>query len=208
VTTWFDSSPAHRNATPVSAAPVYRGAAVNGHPAVEFMPYATATRMLVPGWGTALTGSNQYTMFQVVQQRSYYGDYPVVACAPTNGDWQWITEFDTSAGVYWGHGNGCYNMYDAKVPINSTHLLSYHLKPGDPHFFLDGTEVTAIGWRGPSGPIQPTVPNIGPDVLIGAYTAGQYAVNGYICAVLWYDHALTDLERQQVETYLKTTYGL
>jgi hypothetical protein len=206
VNTWYDSSGAARHAYAHFAAPTYRAAAVNGKPAVEFLGGSAQFR--VPGWGTALTGSTQYTMFQVIQQRGNYGNYPVITTAPTSTLWEWITEFDAGGGVYFGSGNGRYRMFNRAVPLNTTNLLSYLQPAGSgPRFFLNSTEVVTYG-LGPSGDSAPAVPNIGTEVALGSYYEGSYGVNGYIGEVLWYNRALSDADRVQVENYLRTKWGL
>jgi hypothetical protein len=208
VSTWYDASSKGRNATAYGNAPKYRGAAVNGMPAVEFTGQSAITRLKVPGWGTALTGSSSYTMFQVIQQRGNFGNYPVIATAPTDSIWQWLVEYDSNPGwFYWGHGNGRFRYYNAAVPLNQTRLFSFVHADGVPKFYQQGVEQTTYSFGG-GGDLLPTVPNIGTDVIVGGYYEGSYGIDGYLCALLWYDRALSDPERLQVETYLKEKWSI
>ena len=208
VSIWYDASTKGRNATSLGTAPKYRGTAVNGRPAVEFTGQTAITRLQVPGWGTALTGSSSYTMFQVIQQRNNTGNYPVVTTAPINNLWQWLTEYDSSPGwFYWGHGNGRFRYYNAAIPMNQTRLLSFVFTSSAPKFYQQGVEQTTYSFAG-GGDMAPVVPNVGTDVVVGGYYEGSYGVDGYICALLWYDRALTNPERLQVESYLRTKWAL
>lgn len=136
-------------------------------------------------------------LFEVVFDNGIYA-WPIITTAPATGGWTWITEYDPT-GIYWGSGGGCYRLYQFS-PFGQAHLLTYHGTAAGPRFYLDQAEVTGYT-IGPSGDIQP-VPDIGPDVVVGGYWDPTTGMNGYIAAVVWYDRALTDSERQQVEVYL------
>lgn len=75
---------------------------------------------------------------------------------------------------------------------------------------MNGTEDDTIDYLGPSGDIGPVVPNVGTDVMIGGYYVPDaiFGLTGYLCEVIYYDHALTDDDRLQVEDYLKGKWGL
>ena len=210
VHTWFDVSPAARNAVSLdAAAPKYRGAAVNSKPAVEFTGTSAISRMQIPGWGTALTGSSHYTLFVLVSQRGDYSSYPIITTAPVGDQWDFITEYNADGGVFWGHGNGCYRCFAAAAPVDAMHLLTFVSNGGaaTSHFYFNGTE-PPIGFLGPSGDMQSAIPNIGTDVILGGYYNAQFGIDGYLCALLWYDHTLADPDRLAVENYLKGKWGL
>ena len=61
----------------------------------------------------------------MISQKTF-ANSPVITTTPTNGLWQWLTEFSTTNGVYWGHGNGNYYQYSAAVTSVSgpAHLLA------------------------------------------------------------------------------------
>ena len=202
VTAWTDASPAHHNATLVgSDAPTYN-TALGGVPAVSFT--GTDHRMQVAGFGTALSGKTAYTLFLRVQSFDN-SNYPIMLTAPTYAPWTFVIEHNADAGVFWGHGNGCYRCsVPPPSPLSTWHTYSF-VFAATPHFYVDGSEL-AIGFLGPSGDMQPMVPDGGADVLLGTYYEGSYGWNGLISDALWYDHALTDTERGQVETWLSAPH--
>ena len=163
---------------------------------------------MVAGWGSALSGKTDYTLFQVITEE-VYGSFPVITSSPPSGGlWEWITEWDTEPGIYWGHGNACYRMFSAALVPGQPYLLTYCTGLGTgPHFYLNGVELTV--WRpGPSGDIQVAVPPLPPDVTLGCYYDGSLGLTGQIGAMLWYDRYLVDADRVQIEAHLMTKYGL
>lgn len=210
VTTWHDCSGSGfdvvAEGTPLAT---YRAAAVNGCPAVEFVgDVSSGTTMRITGWGTALAGKTDYTLFVVANNRQTAGNVPVILVAPyRNNAWQWLVEYDTNGGLFWGHVG--YRRYDAGIPDGSPCLLTLHF-PHEPHFYVDSTEITDYVTY--SGDLQPSImpiEYIGSDVQFGTYnTPPGYGVDGDVAEILWYDHALTDPERVQIETYLKAKWGL
>lgn len=210
LTTWTDASGSGHNANPylsLGSAPVWRSAAVNGQPAVQFTGNTpTSTPLVAVGWGTALSGLTAYTLFMVVQETGVLGDYPIVTTAPTNGPWQWITEFDVSGGFYVGGPNAGYRQYTTGYSSGTLVQFTFMQTVTGPHFYKTTggatAEVTAYS-LGPSGDIASIVPALGTDVLIGGYYNSNYGLNGYLCALIWYNRTLSDSERLSVETYLQ-----
>ena len=207
VTSWPDASPANHPVTPRATPPKWRQAGMGGRPTVEFSGDSGAdNRMTIGGWGDALSGKSEYTLFQVITQNSF-GAYPVITSAPTYSAWNWITEYNTDASIYWGAPNGSHNRYDAQVVASKPTLLTYCLGLGTgPKFYKDGVQVTSFVVTG--GGMAQQVPSLGSDVLLGGYYADGFGLDGQFAAMLWYDRFLIDSERHQVEDYLKTKYGL
>jgi hypothetical protein len=204
VSWWPDASGKGHHATPVATPPTWQQAGMNGKPTVKFAD----SRMTIAGWGDALSGKSEYTLFQVLSQQGF-GNYPIITTAPTYAAWQWITEFDSSLGVYWGHANGSYRMYDAQMVSAAPTLLTYSLAlPGawGPRFFKNGTGIT--DYFGSSYELSRPVPSVGADVLLGGYFDGSFPLDDHVAAMIWYDRFLVDSERVQVENYLKSKYGI
>jgi hypothetical protein len=152
-----------------------------------------------------LSYKTEYTLFQVIEQFGAYSNYPVITTGPSAGAWMWLTEFDIDGGVYWGHYNGHYRHYNTAFGTGTAHLLTYHFSASGPRFFVDGVEMTDY-FISSGGDIWPTVPDIGADVLLGGYVDPSLSMTGYLGAVLWYDHALSDADRVKVENYLKSKW--
>jgi Concanavalin A-like lectin/glucanases superfamily len=198
VTAWTDASPGHHNATLVGAnAPTYN-TALGGVPAVSFT--GLDHRMQVAGFGTALSGKTAYTLF--VRMQSFdNSNYPIMLTAPTSAQWDFINEHNSDSGIFWGHGNARYRCsVPLSNPLSTWHTYSF-VFAATPHLYVDGSE-PAIGFLGPSGDMQSTVPALGANVVLGAYYNGQFGWNGLISDVIWYDHALTNSERALVEAWL------
>jgi hypothetical protein len=207
VSPWPDLSGAGRNAAVVDTAPVYRATAFNGHPTVEFVGgTGLVQRLQVAGLGTALSGKTQYTMFLVLNAHTL-SQSPAIGDAPTGAAYEWLLEYDTAGGLFWSHGNGKYRSYAAVTTVNTPHLLTLHHTPSGPRLYRTSTEMTSYT-LGPSGDTAQTVPSLGADFLLTGYFNGALGFDGFLSEVLWYDHALTTTERVNVETYLKTKWGL
>lgn len=208
VATWPDKSPSGFHAQTVYEAnrPTYRASATpNGMPAVEFN-VAPFRYLDIPGLGTWLSGRSTYSLIIVHKPMYDFGNYPVLMTGPNTAPWQWLVELDASSGVYWGHVNGHWRLYTANMKLNEWAILEWDL--GTPkHFFKNGTEITAMQISG-GGDMVDTVPHIGTTVRLGAYYDGGLGAIGPISEILLYDHALLNAERQQVEAYLRTKYGL
>ena len=205
VATWPDLSGSDFHASTLAAPPLWKQVGIGGLPSVEFAP--TPTKMSVGGWGTALSGKSEYTLFQVIRQDEY-GTWPVITATPQDTLWNWITEYDPTPGVYWGHGNGCYRLYNCPtLAAGQPYLLTYSLGSGGPKFYLNGVEQTSWVF-GPSGDMQPGVPALPPNVDLGGYFNNSLGLTGQIAAMVWYDKFLVDSDRQSVELHLMTKYGL
>ena len=192
VTTWPDVSGNGHHATLIgSPAPTYSAA----DRAVLFA--GQDHRMAVAGFGARLSGRTEYSLFCRLRCDDAT-NYPIVLTAPTDVLWEFVIEFDNSTGLYWGHGNAAYRCSEPTQP--GWHTLAFMFGP-IPHLFVDGIEV-AVSFNGPNGDIQPAVPVLGADVLLGAYFNGSLGFVGPITDVLWYDRTLNDAERRQVEAQL------
>ena len=207
VTEWLDVSGKGLHALPRGTPPVYQAAGMNGRPAVRFTGSATSGQtMVVAGWGLELSGATEYTMCFVHERTTTDDDvYPIMTSAPGEGAWLWLTEYENDDMLL---GTGpTYRQYKANLVRGTPWSMTVHVLPDDPHFYVNGTEVT-VHQPGPGGDMEMTVPDVGADALIGGYSNMQYGLDGWIGEVLWYDRALTDIERGQVDDYLMGKWGL
>ena len=206
VTVWPDASGAGRHATAMDTPPVYQSAVMNGSPGVVFNT-SPVTRLLVPGWGTALSGKTEYTLFLVLNQTAHMGNYPVIAAAPTYTTWAWLLEWDISRSFYWGSGANSLRLYGLNATVGAPYLFTLHKLTAGPKLYLNRVDHSTNYTVSSGVDMAPTVPNIGADVNLGGYYTGDYGITGPVSEVIWYDHAITDAERLQVEDYLTVKYG-
>jgi hypothetical protein len=202
ITAWPDQGPKHYAVTSAPSGPSWMQAAVGGKPSLLFN---STQRLLIQGWGNELSGKSEYTLFHIVSSLNI-GNWPIVLTAPTYSTWQFLTEFDITNDFYWGQINGSYGLYDTNTASGAVHLLTCSISPATgANFYQDGVWTAKVGGVGITGT---AVPPLGGDVYLGQYYDGSLGLHGHIPALLWYDRFLIDSERQQIETYLMTKYGI
>jgi hypothetical protein len=197
--TWPEKSANHYPVTPYYTAPVWQQAGVNGHPTVRF---TGPSRMLIQGWGNALSNKSEFTLFHVVSSENM-GNWPIVLTAPTYSAWLFLTEFDLTTDFYWGQ-NTYYDLYDTNLVSGQSYLLTCSLGASGAKFYKDGVQQSKV----PPNNIWPATPPLGGDVFLGQYYDTALGLIGNVSAILWYDRFLIDSERVQIETYLKSKYGI
>jgi hypothetical protein len=200
ITAWFDRSAIGYKVLPDPSAPTWHAAGVNGLPSVYFNG---SQRMIIKGWGTALTGKSEYTVF-IVGSSQNMNAWPTLLGAPTYAGWQFLMQYSNTGDIVWGHPSGQFWQYDTFYVSDQVSLMTFHLSAGLPKFYKDSVQVTYAEGPGFTG----AVPDIGADVNFGQYWDGSTGLVGHVSAVLWYDRALTDVERQQIENYLRSKYGI
>lgn len=217
VTAWTDASGNARNATADTASagiPVYRSAGINGCPAVQFDGDTLyGNTMAIADWATALNGKTEYTLFMVSVISVEQGqNVPVVLTAPYESQgWMWLVEYDVNGGMFWGHVG--YRRYDSGIVQDVPYLFTFHFPPAypnaDPHFYVNTAEVT--GYTVYGSDLQTMVTAPGTNIEMSGYLSTVpygYGLDGFIGEIIWYDHALTEPERQQIQDYLMTKWGL
>ena len=202
VTRWADRSGHGRDATAVVTPPTFHAAGVGVGPSVKFSS-APVTPMAVAGLGDAIAGEGAYTL--VVLLKPTAADpaaMNVLFQAPTADVWRFLLEF-TGSYLDWGHGGGAsYFGYTTPVAANSLQLWTFIADTvGTRHdLFQNGVHLsTFTDWGFVPGPIPP----LGADMLMGANYIHGGPMDAQVAAVVWYDHAISDAERQQVEQYLQ-----
>jgi hypothetical protein len=214
VTEWPDHSPLQYPVTwdslsTVQQPPHYTATGFNGHPAVSFAgTVTTAQTFRIAGWGNALAGKASYSLFMVaLTQELSGGEVPVILSAPyENNTWQWLIEYDLNGGMFWGHVG--YRRYNAAIPPNVGCLLGFHF-PNEPHMYVNGTEILEfVAYGGDMQPAILPVEYIGTDIQFNGYAGYQYGHDGLISEIIWYDHAVTEAERAQIETYLTDKWDI
>ena len=201
VATWPDASGRGHHATAVVTPPTYHAGAVGVGPSVGFSS-APVTPMHVAGLGTALAGLNAYTLVVLLKPTAAPGAMNVLLTAPTDDVWRFLIEF-TDTYFDWGHGGGAsYFGYTTPIPAGTEQLWTFAADAvGARHdLYQNGAHLAAFtDWGYVPGPI----PQLGPDMLLGANFVHNAPMAAEVAAVLLYDHAITDAERQQVEGYLQ-----
>ncbi len=206
VSQWADQSGNARNATQptVAAQPELVSGAINGLPAVNFNG---SDRMQFP---LAVNGLTAMTIFLVnANGVSYTGggahlyNSPLFWDATANWGAVYLSPFEQS--VVWAFGTGQVNnapIYTRPASIGTAFTMTDVVKNGTTeNLYVGGTLVsTQTGKLAAIANTQPTG-NLGVGFLDTRW-------NGQIAEVIVYTVALTDAQRQQVEQYLKTRYGL
>ena len=170
--------------------------------ALLFTTASPTGALRIAGLGTALTGLSAFTVLVAVAP-SAFDDYPIIFSSPADTNWQWILEFDPSGGVYCGVVSNFAPMFVANMPTNVWSLLTWvHDGPVD-RLWLNDDEITQLG-GGTGGQAQ--VPYLGPDVILGGYYNDQYGMLGDLGEMLIYSQALSDADRQELQSYLLTKW--
>jgi hypothetical protein len=206
VSSLSDLSDKNYNATAMEDAPILRKNASGTNSAVTFSGSQTSsTRMLISGLGTEMSGRSNYSVVLAVRPKTFDG-YPVMLSSPRDSLWLWMVEYDASTGVYFGVGNGCFRLFNANAQPNIWKTLVLTQSGSTQRFWHGGIEITTYS-VGPSGDSQAVIPNLGSDVLLGGYIGDNFGLDGDLGEIMIYDHALTDIERQTLESYLRTKWA-
>jgi len=199
VTAWPDRSGNGHTATPVATPPTYHLEGIEQGPSVRFSK--PGTPMSIAGLGDALSGLTEYTVIVLLEpvDTSTMG---VLAVAPTEGAWQFLLEFVDVDGFDWGVGGGASLYgYRTSIPANSLQLWSFVMDTTTNRhdLFKNGALLTTfIDW----GFVPAPIPSLGADLMMGTNAAMGGPLDAHVAAMVWYDHTLTDEERQRVEQYL------
>jgi hypothetical protein len=164
--------------------------------------------MVIAGLGTELNGRSQWSAVLALHPTSY-SNYPIVVTTPTNAIWNWILEYDANCQFYVGSGNGHYRVFRPSPvpPAPGWTLFSIVAQPSGAAAWVNKAPVPSYG-LGPNGDLVYPVPTTDADAVLGTYYESSYAFSGYMAELLLYDHALTTAERQQLENYLQSKWGI
>jgi len=210
VSTWYDKSGNGRNAPANTTGGTFNRNALNGNGGMSFTTTGTYLGQYYITPSFVASSTNSPTVFLVCQQTRYDTAYlggnaaPLVAAGP----YQRFTLYTrTSVG---SNANLLLNMYNgygadtfpAGVPISSPTIIAA-VGTGSPSYNATtyGNGVSINPFSGDASyPMSDSV----------AYYVGSTPGNfiGNIYEVIFYDTALTDSQRQQVEGYLAWKWGL
>jgi len=209
VTQWSDTGGGARHATQATAAmqPTYRTAGLNGLPSVRF----DGGDFLSPATFD-LTATAAITIFAVASA-STGGAHELILSTGS----AWISDIGGFVIQRWNdnavnvgaNGNvGASRWASAATLTTTPKVISAVLDFGqggatEAQGWVDGTLSGASATATDNtGTFQNAIPRV------GAYdAAGSFGLIGDIGEMLFYARALTTVERQQVETYLKTKWG-
>ena len=199
VTTWEDRSGNRHTAVATGTPPTFNAAALGVAPAVRFSK--TVTPMTIAGMGDAITGASAYTLIAQLKVHDTSA-INVLLNAPTDAAWKLLLEFMDVNGIDWGGGgSGSFLTYRTAIAAGSTETLSFVWgSNGTQHdLWRNDTLLTnPIDWGLVPGPIPP----LGRDLLMGMNYQDGGGLDADVANLLWFDRALSDAERRQVETYL------
>jgi hypothetical protein len=156
---------------------------LNGHPVLTF----SGNQRLYK----ALSIHPPYTIMVVWKETNGYTNPNVVVSGNTNSE------------MY----TGCYMYIQpgyiyAAAPVQ----IYYFRNHGD---YYQNTFTFGIRYGMYENSIKMTGNNPGTNSITGLYIGGQtYSLSGNLAEVIIYNKALTDIDRQKVETYLMNKYGL
>jgi len=192
VSQWSDLSGNNNHAVQgsVSLQPTFKDNVFNGKPAVRF---AEETYNLLNTGNIAL-GERTYV---VVME----------AINPGRGSWHSVI-LQSAAPYYqiYGNTNGTtlrfYLGSDIALPVNIHRkaLIVITTTQGQTNFYIDGQNVLT------STAGSNTV--INSPFSIGGWAIASYGLNGNIAELLMYSGVLTDVDRQSIENYLMSKWGL
>jgi hypothetical protein len=203
VSSWLDSTANGHDASGSGGTrPTFATGALNSLPAVRL---DGSKQMTVANLGAALSSDNTYTVF-ILAKPTTVSNYPIVFTHPTTGLWDWILEWDTGSGFYWGQQNGNYRLYATATTDGSVNLLSIAKSASTAgKLYKNGSEITSFSTNG-SGLIA--APSMTGDMLLGQYTSGGFGFSGDFYEFVICDTTLSDSDRQKVEGYLAWKWGL
>jgi len=197
VSRWNDLTSAHNDLVPYDGMAVLRPALIGGRSAIDFA-------------GAALVSSFAYrvppelTVFFVVQHRSpqMWGAYGHHG----SRDVDWSMEqsgFDGSDVIHFQSGND--NMFDeVTLTTDGTYILVGR---------VSGTLLDVSAYPAGGGApltafvVSSSITGMPGLLYVGGSDAHEHS-NGYMGEILYYDRALTNLERDEVVVYLRTEWGI
>jgi hypothetical protein len=200
IASWSDLSGNNHNCGTAGLTPPAISSAVNGLTVARF---TGSQSMQVAGLGTEMSGRNQWSVMLMLYPTTY-SNYPIVLTSPTTKAWDWVLEYDTNCQFYVGSQNGHYRCFIPPSPpaVPAWTMFSITAQSSGTRLWLNQSEIT--NYRpGGSGDLTFPIPDLGIDAILGAYYDKQFGYGGNVAELLAYDHALTDTERQKLESYLQ-----
>ena len=191
VSSWTDSSGNGRHFTQATGTrqPLYKSGIIGGKPVVRF----DGTDDLLTHAGVS-TGSNSWTAFFVLSH-SQVAPFGMI-----------LIELPSGAGLYLNSDGtmgradfytGASDIYGTNFVANTPHLITCHVNAGSLQLYLDGVIDGT-----PSGGVGAVNYAAMGDDGVGSILKADLA------DILVYNSALSTTDRTNVETYLKTKYGL
>ncbi len=199
VTTWHDQSGNSNNAGG-GVSPTFKTGIVNSLPVVRFngsSNYLTSS--------TNVTAGAPRTVFAAVISTTATGG-TVLTTRITNGAASYLTRLLRLGGVSYVAGDGtatdCTIAEDESTAWQSWSYATWKEDSSrNTSFYFNGSQKTVSG--------NPVVVEAGASgYLLGQIQSAQQFWSGDMAEILVYDTALGDTDRGNVESYLKTKYGL
>ena len=193
-----------------SLQPAFRANIINGRPAIEF----DANDRLV-GSGMGITGSGAATIFLVIEPTTSAIVNPQHAFSfgkstnPTEGARKGLDVEDSASG--WRFENGS-RLFNEAINQNTAYITTWVSADGAQYNqhdrYINGVLSTQASSNNPTA-----VPNLANDEYVVGYGRQNngtftYQYQGYIGEIIVYDRKLTDDEREQVEEFLSTKWGI
>lgn len=170
--------------------------------AIKFPDTSPTDALKVARLGTALTGLDAFTVLVAVKPTAF-DNYPIILAAPTDNAWSWILEFDTGGGVYCGVTSGHAPMFTPGPDPNAWSILTWVHDGPDDHLWIGATASTVAAGVGGVA----TIPDLGPDAILGGYYNNNYGLIGDLGEVLIYGQALADADRLTLTDYLTAKWA-
>lgn len=194
VTTWLDGSGTANDATGATGVvvkPKYRTSQINGHAAVQFTTTDQGYFTLTNSISSALS----YTVFVVYKKSSALDLFPTLTSSATSP----YTWYDFLDGNSYTNGRG--NTYFTGVGgYTSFSIISEIAESGSETAWVNGTTLTFSAGSGTGGSNN--------FIELGRRNATVEYANGFLAEILFYDTALSTVNRQKVETYLNVKYAI
>jgi hypothetical protein len=207
VAEWVDQAGNAANARQIDPArqPLFIASAVNGKPAVQFDGSNDFMEFTLP-----ISGLSEMTIIVVNSNKSeldasIYGSYRSSIFwgdqRSTTVSAVYLTPLSPEIQFRFG-GTTAYGKYVRPVKMNTRWSATTAVKQsGNERLYVNGTQVLSLSGK---PPVLSGVPNLGN--LGRGFNAVGFV--GQIAEVLVYNRALTDAERLEIDSYLKSKYGM
>ncbi|MFC3197081.1 Calx-beta domain-containing protein, partial [Parapedobacter deserti] len=201
VTQWKELGPSARVWPKINTAvAAWKPASFNFNPGIGF---AGGTYFSVPEFATTQSAGEIFSVqFSNLDNNSAATHYPFEFGGTYASNQSVYTWSNSNHYTYFGSGTARRNFaYPATVNVRNSHMLNIWSAPNDWAAGIDGKVLASAATN--------AVSFVSPASLKYYIGAGHNAIfNGDISEVIMYSRKLTDVERQQVQSYMALRYGL
>jgi len=209
VSQWSDQSGNARHASQSTAGyrPLLVQGGLNGRPVLRFDGTDDWLQADNTGLLQNVSGSSVFAVYNV---RTPTGNQLCVSIYKM-GSPAWLT----CLSAYSYYGNYSFRYHDGTSPYNCNSSAA----TSTTHYIVSGVAnyLAATAYLYKNGALLASsntygaganTPDLSPSLFVGAIDSGAYRLNGDIAAIIVFNRTLSDAERQRVERWLATRYGI